>query len=269
MMETLLTLPAMLIDWILKDIFKIELPKGGSLKIMMEYVNGFIDILVNLLENLWNCLKGAWDVVMGVVHTLEGVWDIVHGIFTGDMDKILDGIKTIFVDGLSNIISGFYKMLSSIVDQIFGFKPGSTFKALENLYNYVTGFEWLKKPIREAPAFLKALIPNSVLDWAAATPAPAAGGDFGGGGAASDIDIAKAAASTAKREDNQAQKKVLGEIVKTQSDSAKAMIDHSTSISQQNNSNSTVQQQPDTPSYRIPSSQGTELWAAGQVALIG
>ncbi len=74
----------------------------------------------------------------GIVKYISGFFKIISGIFTGDLSKIGEGIKTIF-SGFYDIITAPFKMIVGFIDKIFGTDLMSAFDGLISSVNKVFG----------------------------------------------------------------------------------------------------------------------------------
>lgn len=99
--------------------------------------------VMGALKSLWDIIYGLFgaviDIVRGVVRVAKGLLDFITGIFTGSMDKAMDGVEEIFngtviaiwglikgvintiIGALNTVWSALYGVLKSIVDGVGDF----------------------------------------------------------------------------------------------------------------------------------------------------
>ena len=193
------------IDWIINSIRDIW---DNNLSPLWENILDFISSVMEFISALWNFIKpfvnfiaeqllgqivGTFKVIWGVlttifkyvvdsvsnvIKTLKGLLKFFTGIFTGDFDKALDGIKdmikasvdqvwniiktviNIIIDGINSLWVGAYNIISGLVN---------SFSGIAETVGSLFGQDWSFRMPTEAP-----LIPK----LATGTVVPASYGEF-------------------------------------------------------------------------------------------
>ncbi len=80
-----------------------------SIKVVWEWLEalGVIDTLVSIFQNVFD---GIGLIVGGIIDALGGILDFLTGIFTGDWEKVWEGIKEFF-SGIWDLILGVIKSI--------------------------------------------------------------------------------------------------------------------------------------------------------------
>ena len=140
--------------------------ESSGLKQILEYViitlikmlaDGLIfvvDLVGSLISAIGNLLADIINIVSGIIDILAGLGDIIVGIFTGDLEKIKEGLGKIglgIVEIFSGIIQGFIDLLKGLGDVVFdignfllsglldGFKSGfdSFMSSIRNFFDRI------------------------------------------------------------------------------------------------------------------------------------
>lgn len=107
------------------------------------FVKRIMPSIMSAIKSVWDIISDVVgmvvDVIAGVIKSAKGLLDFITGIFTGDMEKALDGLKdfiggivdaiwgvikgvlNIIIDALNTVWSALYGVLKSIVDGIGDF----------------------------------------------------------------------------------------------------------------------------------------------------
>lgn len=94
--------------------------------LIKDLVTGIIESFKMLWDGVWPIINSLWngfkDIVQGVVQSimtaLEGFTEFLAGIFTGDIDKALNGIRRMFLSIFNAIISIVVGAVNVIIDAI-------------------------------------------------------------------------------------------------------------------------------------------------------
>ncbi len=193
------------VDWIINSIREIW---DNNLSPLWENILDFISSVMEFISALWNFIKpfvnfiaeqvlgkivGTFKVIWGVlttifkyvvdsvsnvIKTLKGLLKFFTGIFTGDFDKALDGVRdmikasvdqvwniiktviNIIIDGINSLWVGAYNIISGLVN---------SFSGIAETIGGLFGKDWSFRMPTEAP-----LIPK----LATGTVVPASYGEF-------------------------------------------------------------------------------------------
>lgn len=107
------------------------------------FVKRIMPSIMSAIKSVWDIISDVVgmvvDVIAGVIKSAKGLLDFITGIFTGDMEKALDGLKdfiggivdaiwgvikgvlNIIIDALNTVWSALYGVLKSIIDGIGDF----------------------------------------------------------------------------------------------------------------------------------------------------
>lgn len=87
----------------------------------------------SFIEGLGTILKGFYDVFKGIFQLIAGLIEIFVGIFTGNLDKMEHGWKTM-CDGLKNIIIGALEIIGGAILGALGFVKGLFLEVVDFIY---------------------------------------------------------------------------------------------------------------------------------------
>ena len=129
------------------------------------FVKRIMPSIMSAIKSVWDIISDVVgmvvDVIAGVIKSAKGLLDFITGIFTGDMEKALDGLKdfiggivdaiwgvikgvlNIIIDALNTVWSALYGVLKSIVDGI-----GDFVGIIGDLFGQDWGFSMPEEPPR-------------------------------------------------------------------------------------------------------------------------
>ena len=148
------------------------------------FVKRIMPSIMSAIKSVWDIISDVVgmvvDVIAGVIKSAKGLLDFITGIFTGDMEKALDGLKdfiggivdaiwgvikgvlNIIIDALNTVWSALYGVLKSIVDGI-----GDFVGIIGDLFGQDWGFSMPEEPPRIPRLANGTVIPANYGEFAA------------------------------------------------------------------------------------------------------
>ncbi|MGV8072109.1 glycoside hydrolase family 19 protein [Methanobrevibacter sp.] len=106
---------------------------SDSFKSLKSFMGDYLSSAVDIIKSIFNLLSPVLDVAKtifgGLVQYIAGIFKIITGIFTLDLGKMSEGVKTI-MNGFIDIITSPVKLVVGIIDKLFGTDLMSTFNTV-------------------------------------------------------------------------------------------------------------------------------------------
>ncbi|MFC4869341.1 phage tail tape measure protein [Streptomonospora arabica] len=96
---------------------------------------GAFQIIVSVVKGLWQALSG---IISGILDVIIGILDVFIGLFTGDWQRMWDGVKRIF-SGIWTAIVGVFKGVVTILDGVVQGVITAITKPFIWLWNWMVG----------------------------------------------------------------------------------------------------------------------------------
>ena len=124
----------------------VEAALGLWNNVLAPLIDWLIDTLgpsiENILETIWDVVSGVIEdiggIIDGILTVLDGVTEFLAGLFTGDIDKALKGIKNIFI-GLGNTIISIFETALNGVISLINMAISLIYNAVVGLINIILG----------------------------------------------------------------------------------------------------------------------------------
>ncbi|MCD5001179.1 hypothetical protein IV487_01710 [Enterococcus saccharolyticus] len=92
-----------------------------ALKMWQGIFGSTFKTVVGLIQTAWKTIRGVFS---GAFKIIQGLIKVFSGIFTGDMKKVMSGVKDIFKGGWQVIASGVEGFSNAVLKVIFGMANG-------------------------------------------------------------------------------------------------------------------------------------------------